>query len=354
MEFKEKIKELGNNVITLKENVLTEEATKMAFVVPLIQVLGYNPFNPLEVSPEYITDLGIKKGEKIDYVILNNLSEPTMLIECKHWGKNLDLFDSQLLRYFHVSKARFGILTNGITYRFYTDLLEPNKMDIIPFLEFDITNIKPEYVEQLRKFHKTNFNVDNILNTANELKYSNEIKKVLQNEINAPSPEFVKHFIKQVYNGNASTKIVEYFTELIKKSFNQHINDIVTDRLNKALNTEKDVLNKTDEDILNISLNTKTIETTGEEIEGFHIIKYILKDAFGDTSRLSYRDAQTYFAIILDDNNRKTVCRLYLNKDKKSLVLLDDEKKEIKYNLNSVEDIQNYKNEIIEKIKLLS
>ncbi|MGQ3015446.1 MAG: type I restriction endonuclease, partial [Flavobacteriales bacterium] len=112
MDLKDTLKQLSDRVLKLKEQIHTEEATKTAFVMPFIQALGYDVFNPLEVVPEFISDIGTKKGEKIDYAILKD-TIPTILIECKHWNQNLDVHDGQLLRYFHVSKARFGILTNG-------------------------------------------------------------------------------------------------------------------------------------------------------------------------------------------------------------------------------------------------
>lgn len=141
MDFKDYIKQIGERVVKLKDQIQTEEATKNAFIMPFLQALGYDVFNPLEVVPEYTTDIGTKKGEKIDYAIFKD-GIPTILVECKHWAQNLNLHDGQLLRYFHVSKAKFGLLTNGINYRFYSDLVEPNKMDEKPFLEFNINEIK--------------------------------------------------------------------------------------------------------------------------------------------------------------------------------------------------------------------
>jgi hypothetical protein len=122
MDFKDSIKQISDRVLKLKDQIQTEEATKTAFVMPFIQVLGYDVFNPLEVIPEMVCDIGTKKGEKIDYAITKD-DQHIMLIECKHWKQVLSLHDNQLLRYFHVSKAKFGILTNGLRYRFYTDLV---------------------------------------------------------------------------------------------------------------------------------------------------------------------------------------------------------------------------------------
>jgi hypothetical protein len=161
MDFADTFKLLADRVNRLRDNIQTEEATKNALIMPFIQTLGYDVFNPLEVVPEYITDVGIKKGEKIDYAIFKD-GHPAILIECKHWRENLDLHDGQLLRYFHVSKAKFGILTNGIVYRFYTDLEDPNKMDEKPFLQFDITALKDAHIEELKKFHKSYYNPEQI------------------------------------------------------------------------------------------------------------------------------------------------------------------------------------------------
>jgi hypothetical protein len=81
-------------------------------------------------------------------------------------------------------------LTNGITYRFYSDLVEPNKMDEKPFLEFNIAEIKDNQVDELKKFHKSYFDAESITNTASELKYTNELKHLIQQELLNPTPGF--------------------------------------------------------------------------------------------------------------------------------------------------------------------
>jgi len=346
MEFKNQIKQLGERVANLKEQIQTEEATKNAFIMPFLQILGYDVFNPLEVVPEYVTDIGTKKGEKIDYAIFKE-GVAAILVECKHWGQNLNLHDGQLLRYFHVSKAKFGLLTNGVIYRFYSDLVEANKMDEKPFLEFNITEIKDNQIEELKKFHKTIFDAESITNTASELKYTNELKILLQQELSNPSVDFVKHFARQVYPSIITAKILEQFTNLTKKSIQQHITDLITERLKTAL-TKEDEATKEQEAIL--AEQTKTDEnkivTTEEELEGFMIVKTILRQKISAT-RVAYRDSQSYFAILLDDNNRKTICRLYFNGVKKYFVTLDANKKEVKNEILSLDDIFKYSDVLI-------
>jgi len=347
MDFKDELKQLGDRVVKLKDQIQTEEATKNAFIMPFIRALGYDVFNPLEVVPEFVADIGIKKGEKIDYAIFKE-GNPTILVECKHWAQNLDLHDGQLLRYFHVSKAKFGILTNGIVYRFYSDLVEPNKMDEKPFLEFSVTEIKDNQIEELKKFHKSYFDIESIVNTASELKYTNELKQLIQNELSNPSADFVKHFARQVYPSVITAKVLEQFTNLTKKSVQQHISHLITERLKTALKKEDENTLAT-QPVLpaeQLAEEKSKVVTTEEELEGFMIVKTILRQKI-NISRISYRDAQSYFAILLDDNNRKTICRLYLNGGKKYFVTLDDQKKEIKNEIATLDDIFKFSENLI-------
>lgn len=350
MDFKDQIKILGDRVTKLKDQISTEEATKNAFIMPFLQSLGYDVFNPTEVVPEFISDIGLKKGEKIDYAIFMD-GKPTILVECKHWSQNLSIHDGQLLRYFHVSKAKFGLLTNGINYRFYSDLVDANKMDEKPFLEFNIHEIKDNQVEELKKFHKSYFDADSIVNTASELKYTNELKQLLQQELNNPSPEFVKYFAKQVYPSNISAKILELFTNLTKKSAQQYISDLITERLKTALTKEDESAKEQDSKLeLQNQEPENKVETTEAELESFMIIKTILRQKI-DIKRITYRDAQSYFAILLDDNNRKTICRLYLNGNKKYFVVLDENKKEVKTEIQTLDDIFTFSDKLFEIVE---
>jgi hypothetical protein len=295
----------------------------------------------------------LKKGEKIDYAIFKD-GLPTILIECKDWRQNLNIHDGQLLRYFHVSKAKFGLLTNGITYRFYSDLVAPNKMDEKPFLEFNITEIKDNQIEELKKFHKANFDAESIVNTASEMKFMNELKHLLNKELSEPSPEFVKHFARQVYPSVITAKILEQFTELTKKSVQHYISDLITERLKIALSKEDEknkIENLSENSLERNSDDISKINTTEEELEGYLIVKTILRQKVS-LSRITYRDAQSYFSVFLDDNNRKPVCRLYFNGNKKFIGLFDENKKETKIELENLDDIFNYSGELLATIEL--
>ncbi|MDR1461471.1 MAG: type I restriction enzyme HsdR N-terminal domain-containing protein [Campylobacteraceae bacterium] len=350
VDFKDQIKALGERVAKLKEQVLTEEATKTAFIMPFIRELGYDIFNPAEVVPEFVADIGKKQGEKIDYAILKD-NEPILLIECKTAGNDLNVNnESQLLRYFHTTKAKFAILTNGIEYRFYTDLVEKNKTDEKPFFVFDITRIKDNQIDELKKFHKSYFDFNTILSAANELKYTSELRQLMNNEISNPSPDFVKHFVKQIYHWPITQKILERFTGLVKKSFQQHLNDIVTDRLQVALNKETAEQQKIQEESKKESELDAKIVTTQEELDAFYIIRAILCSKV-KLERVAHRDAQSYFAILFDDNNRKTICRLYLTSTRKQIGIFDSEKKETKFELENIENIYSYADKLLSVVE---
>lgn len=349
MDFKDSIRQISERIENLKNNLQTEEATKTALIMPFINALGYDVFNPLEVLPEMCCDIGTKKGEKIDYAIMKD-GEPVILIECKHWAQDLNLHDNQLLRYFNVSRAKFGILTNGVTYRFYTDLEEPNIMDEKPFLEVNLADIKDAQIEELKKFHKSYFDVNEILGSASELKYMGELKAGISKEFSSPSPDFVKYFGKQVYDGVFTPKILEQFTGLIKRTIGNYINDIISERLNAAIK-ENDNSTGTEptpkqEQTKEVKEDESKIVTTEEELEAYYIIKSILRHTI-PVDQITYRDAQTYFAIFIDNNNRKTVCRLYLNSaTNKRLTFLDENRKEQHNKIKSIDDIYNYADQL--------
>lgn len=358
MDFKDVLKQLSDRVLNLKDNIQTEEATKNAFIMPFIQMLGYDVFNPIEIVPEFTCDIGTKKGEKVDYAIMKD-NEPIILLECKHWSHDLTLHDNQLLRYFHVTTAKFGILTNGIIYRFYTDLVEKNKMDEKPFLEIDLMDVKEYQVNELKKFHKSYFDLDSICNTASDLKYTNELQIAITNEFKDPSSEFVKYFTKLVFDGVVTQKILDQFTPLVKKSLNTYVNDLITTKIKGILNVEKKEENKDSElsddeksnanklpdNVVYMSEDGKIV-TTQDEVDGFNIVKAILYEVV-DITRVVDRDTNSYFGILFDNNNRKPICRLYFNSPTvKYIAIFNSERNEVKMKIESLKDIYKYSNEI--------
>jgi hypothetical protein len=192
MDLLDQLRTLSTRIESNRALIQTEQATKNSMIMPFIQALGYNVFDPTEVMPELTADVGTKKAEKVDYAILKD-GKPLLIIECKSCNSDLNIrHASQLFRYFHVTETRFAILTNGITYKFFTDLDQPNKMDEHPFLEFNVLSFEDSEVEKLKKFSKFAFNVESILATASNLKYTRAIRHTIGNLMLNPTNDCVK------------------------------------------------------------------------------------------------------------------------------------------------------------------
>lgn len=318
--------------------------------MPFIQALGYDVFNPTEVIPEFTADVGTKKGEKVDYAIMQD-DKIIMLIECKGINDKLVNHDSQLIRYFHSCDAKFAILTNGQIFKLYTDIDEQNKLDDKPFFEFDLLNIKDQQIIELKKFHKSNFDIDKIISTASELKYSNEIKSILNEEIDDPSDDFVKLFTAKVYSGKNTTKVIEQFRSIVKKSINQWLSDRVSNRLKAALEKEADRDHKDTElskDITEDNDGTGIV-TTQEELEGFMIVKSIVRPVC-EISKIQFKDNKNYFAIYYEKQTQP-ICRLHFNRNQKYIGLLNSEKIEEKLPVNSLDDIFSHSEQLLQCVE---
>jgi len=341
MDLINKIKDISNRVKKQRSLIETEEATKNAFVMPLLSALGYDVFNPLEVIPEFTADTGTKKGEKVDYAIKKD-DKIIMLFECKKSSCDLTKeHKSQLYRYFSVTEARFGILTNGVIYQFFSDIDEINKMDSKPFFEFNILEFEENDIEELKKFTKSAFSLNDILTTASSLKYTNAIKKVFYKETESPSDEFIRLFTAKIYNGRLTQSVLEDFSHIIKNGWKQFLTDNVNYRLKSALNVSDIPENNVPESPeKEEKQNDNGIVTTDDEIDAFHIIKAILREDI-PASRIVMRDTKSYCGVLLDDNNRKPICRLHFNYSQKYLGIISN-KKEERIPIETVDDIYSH------------
>lgn len=370
MDFKDQVVRLSDNIKKQKDKIATEEATKNAFIMPMIAALGYDVFNPFEVVPEMDCDLIKKKGEKIDYAIMKD-ENPILLIECKHCKQDLNLHDTQLQKYFVASKARFGVLTNGIEYRFYTDLEKINIMDEKPFLIVNMLDLSDADIEQLKKFHKSYYNKEDVLSTANELKYTTEIKSILNNEFASPTAEFVRFFARQAYtSGQITSKVIDMFTPLVKKSITSVINDIISDRLNTAIKNSEQTSDSL-QTIDNTSINTSTedteeklpdgvvymdkesgVVTTQEELDAYNIVRSILRKSV-DVSRITYKDYKSYFVVNIDNSQWFWICRVSIGARKKQIGIPVDQYKSCEWiQIDNMDDIFKYADRLEEALKM--
>ena len=346
--MKDLLAQLADRIDKTRGAVLTEEATKNAYIMPFLQILGYDVFNPLEIVPEFTADVGIKEGEKVDYAVVLN-GQPEILIECKMCDSELNAAnESQLLRYFHASKAKFGVLTNGIVYKFYTDLAEPNKMDLNAFLTINLMELDKINYTELSKFKKENFDADNIRRTAEMLKYTSSIRRVLLAELSDPSEDFVRVIFKQMESGkvfNATQK--EKLTPMVKSTLDAIIQEKVKASLDAALKTTAETAAAAEEVINTPVLGADTgVVTTQCETDAFNIVRAIASEIVAP-DKVCIRDAKSYCAILFDDNNRKPICRLFFNNEANKAIVLFDGSQEEKVFIHSVEEIFSMKSRII-------
>ncbi|AKS32590.1 type I restriction endonuclease [Mycolicibacterium goodii] len=358
MAFSDGLAGIAKKIRDMRDSVLTEEATKNAFIMPFISnVLGYDVFDPSEVVPEFIADVGVKKGEKVDYAIFKD-GQVQILIECKKIGDPLDLrYASQLFRYFAVTSARIAILTNGQHYHVYTDGDMPNRMDEKPFLMFDLLDIDRTLVPEIQKFSKESFDIDSVVNAAEELKYIGGIRRIIAAEVKEPSDEWIRFFVNRIYEGRTTQRIIDQFRPLVAKALNQYVGDQVNSRLKTALGddapdpnrsteiTPSDALSQPKPVVVDTTIETDGVAdpgvtTTDEELEGFNIVRAIAVSEVAP-ERIHYRDSKSYFAILLDNNNRKPIIRLNLNGKTVKFVTTFEQGKDVgvRRDITSVVDI---------------
>jgi len=308
--------------------------------MPFITILGYNVFDPNEVNPEFVADVGTKKGEKVDYAILKD-GKPCILIECKSVNSDLNKEQaSQLYRYFSVTPARIGILTNGIIYRFFTDLDKENTMDIKPFLEINLLDIKEPLVDQLKNYTKQGLNLDELHDTATQLKYTKEIIQIANKEFSQPSDEFVKFFAAKVYPRKLTQKALENFSLITKDSLDQFLSEKINERLKSAMKPETTKVPEAQSPENKTPLEpTDVVITTEEEWEGYYFVKAILHDVI-DPSKVVMKDAKSYCAILYENNNRRPICRLYFDGKQKYVGIFNNkDRQENKIAITSIQDI---------------
>ena len=348
MDFVDEVRTRSGRFAKRVDHLDTEEATKSALVLPFIQMLGYEIFDPTEVVPEFTADVGTKKGEKVDYALMWN-GKPVILIEVKKYGNNLAEEEmSQLLRYFTtVTDARFGILTDGITYRFFSDLDQPNVMDPKPFFEFNMLDFTEPQVEELKRFTKSAFKPSEVVDAARELKYTTEIKRVLAEELASPSADFVLFVIRRVYQGRVTPAVRDQFASLAKQAFAHFINERISIRLKSALEREEGGGAESSE--------RETSEEYGQseepaftalELEALQIIKAIVRDVV-DVRRLSLRSSKVYCSVVLHDTDQKNDygrvwCRLRLRTGNLRLSFVDQGKEGERLPLSDLDGLYDH------------
>jgi len=294
MDLIDQLEALASRADQVGSNLTNEESTKMALIAPFIQALGYDIFNPTEVKPEFAADLpDIKQGERVDYAVLEN-GHPKILVEAKAFNVDLNSSEKgQLSRYFQATKARIGILTNGKTFLFYSDLDRPNLMDERPFAEIDLFDLKSAPLEQIKQLSKAMFDLETLLSTAEHLKFLRGVKEELRKELTDPSEWLVREMARRVHTAERiSGQLIERFKPVVIDAIQAVVNDRVNNRLNSALEAEKKIDSAAAKDTNNgFKEKSDSLEFTEEEREGLYIVRAICASEV-EPSRLKEKDTK--------------------------------------------------------------
>lgn len=329
MGFKEDLQRLSIQISERIPHVTNEEMTKQSLIIPFIQVLGFDVFNPLEVRPEFYADFGKKKGEKVDYALFKEC-HPIAFVEAKSVNESLPNHDAQLSRYFNaVPEVKLGIITNGVEYRFFTDLTADNIMDDKPFLIINLSNLKDSDIDNLLRFKKDTFDTESLVKYAEEIVYTsaldNSIKELLKN----PNDEFIRFLIKDFSNSRVTTNVIERFRPLVKKAISNAVLDIVSKGLYQQdtaeIHEECLIEPVPNEDMPGNAhtedepIKRKSVVTTQDELQAFELIKNILIKNNRSVDNLNYKDTTSYFSLYMNTLNRWLI-RINLDANNKNIM----------------------------------
>ena len=342
MNFKDAVAGLSGRLAKAKARPdLAEEATKNAVILPFLGMLDFDVFDPQEVMPEFTADVGMKRGEKVDYAVAID-GKIQFILEAKPLNSSLSSAQySQLYRYFGVTEVHIAILTNGAEYWFFTDIDAPNKMDEKPFFKFSLEAWDDNDLRELEKFTKTAFDIEQVQETASALKYTRLAAGYLTAQMQDPDDDFVRLVGRSFYDGNLTAKVVETLKPNVKRAFDDILRQRVRQRLEVALGDDE-----TGSEPEPAAPSRKDdIQTTEEEWRAFYIIRAIGSEVT-DAANITLRDAKAYCAILFGDNNRKPICRLFLEGATKSVVFFDPEKNEERVYVDGADDLYRHKDRI--------
>lgn len=352
MDFQEELNVLVAKRKKFGDKLQTEEATKNSLVLPFIKLLGYDPFDPTEVVPEFSAAIGKYKDARVDFALMRD-GHPVIIIECKAYGSALDAENCNQLRiYFHGTEAKVAILTDGNRYQFFSDLDEPNVMDNKPYMEFVLEKPDNTLIPELKKLSHDAFNVDDAMSSALVLKYTREFKRVMEEQLQQPEDEFLKFFLKRCYDGMCTSAVKERFTPILKDALDLLIRDKINERLQSAIDDNKPkvveakpVEDKPSEPVA----DDDGIVTTEEEKEAHIIVKSILHGVV-EADKVCFYDYKSYSNVCFV-SPRKVIMRCYFNNsNNKSIgfIKLDDTtaKSFETLKISKVDEIFNYADRI--------
>ncbi len=337
------------------EHCSTEETTKQALILPLLDLLGFSPYDPTKVLAEYAADFpGVKATERVDYALYCN-GQPVMFIEAKSYNSNLTNHAPQLSRYFNSTLGvTIGAITNGREWRFFTDLINPNVMDERPFLVVDFTKHKADELIQLAEFKHDNFHVEKLRFFAEENQYIQQFKSVIKQCINEVNIDFVRHVAQQA---NIPRQLNTKFLESIQPFVKQAVEQVISDTVVKGLSAPTIITAQTIEQQPDLHETLASNDTSGVDIaqdiihpENNKIVttlaeqtlQTIINDLFPEHELIG-KDTESYYSILYQNKNNRWLFRYDVNRKRPTIqfIVPIDEQRKIELNRAGLEVLSN-------------
>jgi hypothetical protein len=285
-----------------------EQATKQSLIGPLLTLLGYDLTDPRECIPEFRADFGKERSVKpIDWAFFQG-GFPIFFVEAKDAGKKLSGYDEQLGDYFaKAPEAKLGILTNGVQWRFFTDVVNANVMDKEPFVKWDVLADEEPPFDFLNLLHKSQYN-SQLMRTFAERKHKQNLLVTELSHLLEPSREFIRLAIANIETRILTERVLEFWKPVVSNALEEWVKQRMLSMVlsNPALGEASQGAAAT---------SALKIVTTKEELDGFATIQRLL----GPGRPIAYEDTVSYFKIHLVERRTWVICRLYFDRKRPSV-----------------------------------
>lgn len=310
-EFMERVRRHAEHVINVGAHCSTEETTKQALILPLLDILGFSPFDPMRVKAEYGADFpGAKANERVDYALFCH-DVPVMFIEAKTYGEKLTNHSPQLARYFNATpEVTIGAITNGQEWRFFTDLNNKNVMDTEPFLMVDFSSLDESQIGRLYRFRHDEFQPDALRTLAEESIYLAAFKEVVTGSVLECDQDFVRFVAgKSTVQRTLTAKFMEMITPIVKQAVAQSMSERVASSLSapKQIVPIEPMPPAADPMADHIDPTNPRIVTTYAERR----LIEVLLDILGENSGIVPKDTESYFAALYQGKVNRWLLRYY-------------------------------------------
>lgn len=332
--FAERIRQHAEHVKNVGMHCTTEETTKQALILPLLDILGFSPFDPMKVKAEHSADFpGAKASERVDYALFCH-AVSVMFIEAKAHGEKLTNHCPQLARYFNATpEVSIAAITNGCEWRFFTDLVNKNVMDAEPFLVVDFENLDEALISRLYRFRHDEFQPDALRTLAEESVYLNAFKAVIKASVLECDADFVRYVAnKSTVQRTLTAKFMETITPIVKQAVAQSMSEMVANSLSAppaAMPAQAEVEINQDPRADHVDpMNPRVVTTYAER----RLLEIVL-DTLGENAEIVGKDTESYFTVLFQGKVNRWLVRYYADgknpRIQVSVPITDERRREI-------------------------